>query len=309
MSDKDALWKILGVVVAVLTIAVPAYVAYDIYGRGPIPEKRLELFQLTAINPLRDLSAFGERASFSLRLEKQRIDNLTIVGAWITNKGGVPILPSDFYEKLSVTVEKPWKIVAVENRGIFSPEIRVSWRRVSETRFEAEPLLLNPGDRIEANVYLTDTEFQGGASAATGGREPVLKWRVRIANLRGFSDPPDLLADGFGIQVRLSGWALPFTLFAAMLFQALYIHLLFRAGFLQDWTWRSIIVVLCASLLAFSAAEASATYLFPDHLTKLLGVDHWLNAPVIVAHALALSLLYWRARALVPQDTSSKLSP
>jgi len=299
MSDQSTPWRILTAVVVLLTIAVPAYVAYDIYGRGPIPEKRVELFQYAQIDPLRDLSTLGERASFSLRLEKQTINNLVIVRASLENKGGVPILPTDFYEKLSVSVDKPWKIVAVENRSIISPKIQLRWKRVSDSRFEAEPALLNPGDRVDTTIYLTNTEFSDGTSPERGWKEPDVKWDARIANLRGFSEAPDPLArfgGGFGIVVRLSGWALAFTLVAALLFQALYLHLLSRAGFLRDWRWPSISLVLGASMLAFAAAEGSATYLFPDYLTEMTGVDHWLNAPVIIVHALALFFLYWKAR-------------
>jgi hypothetical protein len=207
-------------------------------------------------------------------------------------------LPTDFYENLSVTVDRPWKIIAVENKEFLSPEIRLRWKRVNDTRFEAEPVLLNPGDRVDPVVYLTDTEFvdMGSPTSAAGRKGPVLRWNARIANLRGFSDPPDLLANESGIVVQLSGWALPFTLFAAVLFQALYMQLLSRAGFLPDWSWRSTSLVLCASLLAFAAAESSATYLFPNYLTRMTGVNHWLNAPWIVAHVFALLFLYWKAR-------------
>ena len=299
MNDESAAWKILTLVVGLLTAAVPAYVAYDIYGRGSILEKRVELFQLTPINPLQDLSVLGERASFVLKYQKQTFKNIVIVGAWITNKGGVPVLPTDFYENLRVTVEKPWKIVAVENRGGFSPGIRVRWKRVNDTRFEAEPMLLNGGDRIDPLVYLTDTEFSDAASPSTttGRKEPIVKWNARIANLRGFSDPPNPFGnDSLGIDIPLYGWALPFTLFAALLFLALYLKLLSRAGFLRHWNWPSISLVLCASFLAFTAAESSATYLFPNYITTANGVDHWLNAPWIVAHVLAVCVLYWQAR-------------
>jgi hypothetical protein len=81
MSGESTPWKILPVVVALLTMAVPAYVAYDIYGRGPIPEKRVELFQLTTINPLQDLSVLGERASFVLKYQNQIFENIVIANA------------------------------------------------------------------------------------------------------------------------------------------------------------------------------------------------------------------------------------
>jgi hypothetical protein len=214
MSKESTIGKTLGVLVMLLTVAVPAYVAYDIYGRGPIPEKRLQLNQLTPINPLRDLSGLGERASFSLQLENQKINNITIATTWITNIGGIPILPGDFYEKLSVTVDKPWKIVAVENRTFSLPEeLTVNWKRQTDTKFEAEPLLLNPGDSIQMNVYVTDPEFSSSAPTRLDPNPPAIHWKVRIANLRGFSAAPNPFADAdYGLEVRISGWGVPFTL-------------------------------------------------------------------------------------------------
>src|SRR5262249_33243534 len=146
MSRERVVWNVLGLIVGLLTAAVPAYVTYDTYGRGTIPEKQIELFELTTINPLRDLSVLGRQASFTLKYQDETFRNVSIISAWITNKGRTPILPSDFYENFSVTVTKPWKIVAVEGKPTF-PEIRAHWKRVSDTRFEADPILLNPGDR------------------------------------------------------------------------------------------------------------------------------------------------------------------
>jgi hypothetical protein len=283
MNRESTIGKTLGALVMLLTVAVPAYVAYDIYGRGPIPEKRLQLNQLTPINPLRDLSGLGARASFSLQLENQKLNNITIATTWITNIGGIPILPGDFYEKLSVTVDKPWKIVAVENRTGFLPEeLTVNWKRRTDTTFEAEPLLLNPGDSIWMNVYVTDPEFSGSAPTKLDPNQPAIHWKVRIANLRGFSAPADPFADSdYGLEVRLSGWGVPFTLISTALFLALYIHLLSQAGILKSWTWPSIALVACASLLAVSAAEGCAAYIFPTQLTRLLGVQDWLNVSII----------------------------
>jgi hypothetical protein len=296
VSNESAIWKILVLAVGLLTAAVPAWVAYDMYGRGSIPEKQVELFQLTTISPLRDLSVLGQKVDVLLRYQDQTFKNLVITSAWITNKGRSPILPADFYEPFSVTVDEPWKIIAVEDRGLMSPEIRVHWKRASDTRFEAEPLLLNPGDRLDPVVYLTNTNASDMTSFASGAKEPVVRWNTRIANLRAFSKPPDLLSDDFGIMVSLSGWALPFTLVAATLFQALYLHLLLRAGLLRNWGWWQILLVLLTSLLAYAAAESIATYLFPGTLYRFMGVSHWLNAPWIVIHIVVIVVLYSRTR-------------
>lgn len=151
---------ILTVVVSLITAAVPAYVAYDLWGRGSIPEKRVQLMRYSNIHPLRDLSALGDRVSIYIKVEDQTFDNLVIARAYLLNAGSSPILPSDFFENLSINVETPWKIVAVENGGFFRG-VTLKWKRISDTRFEAAPALLNPGDSVPVTIYLTDTRKSG----------------------------------------------------------------------------------------------------------------------------------------------------
>jgi hypothetical protein len=245
---------------------------------------------------MRDLSALGDRVTLSLKVEDLVINNLVIAKAFLRNAGAVPILPSDYHEKLSIGVQNPWKIVSVENSHDIASSIELRWKRVSDTRFEAEPALLNPGDTVSTNVYLTNARFTG-IQMTEKHPEAQIEWRARITNLRAFTEKPAIWPRPVNtIDVHLTGWALVFTIIVAALFQAFYVHMLSRAGLLRLWAWRSIALVVGASLLSFAAAESSATYFFGHPLGKLIGVgvDHWLNAPWIILHALALTLLYWR---------------
>jgi hypothetical protein len=296
MSDESLFWKVLSLVVILLTAFVPAYVAYDLYSRGPSPEKHIELERVPTIDALRDISQEGIRVK--LTLNEQPIDNLSISSATIKNAGSVPVLPIDYHEKLSVSVNEPWKIINVNN-SYPKHFVQLHWKRVNDTKFEAEPALLNPGDIVSTKVYLTNTKF-GAISILDKASEPQVTWSVRIVNLPAFYEPPSFLervqGKYFGFEVNLSGWGLPFTIVAALLFQALYLHLLSCAGFLNGWNWRVIAVILCVSLLSFAAAESSATYLFGNIRTEIQGVQHWANAPFIMIHILVLCFLYRKAR-------------
>jgi len=159
--SETKLWNTLTIIVALLTAVVPAYVTYDLYGRGPTPEKRIELNKFLTINPMSDLSILGDKIALSLKVEDQVINNLLIKKALLRNIGSSPVLPSDYYENLSINVETPWKIVAVENSRDFAQSPVLRWKRVSDTRFEAAPALLNPGDVVSTNVYLTDVSSPG----------------------------------------------------------------------------------------------------------------------------------------------------
>jgi len=303
-DPEQRLWNVLLVFAGLLTAFVPAYIAYDLHGRGPAPEKHVELSHFSPINPLQDLSILGSRVTLSLQAEGHAIDNLVIAKGFLRNVGGTPIVPNDYHENLSVNVDPPWRIVAVENGRDFSGIVQLRWKRISDTRFEAEPALLNPGDLVSTNVYLTNLRF-GLQSTAEKQPEAKVEWRVRITNLRALSEPPSLLerlqARSFGATVRLSGWSLIFTIVGAALFQAVYLHLLSRARFLRQWTWRAIVLVVGASLLSFAAAESSAAYIFGPPLAPFAsGVDNWINAPWIALHVVVLVLLYWRVRSIHP---------
>jgi hypothetical protein len=301
MADpENRFWQAL----LILATLAPAFVAaYDLYGREAAPEKRVELTRFAPIDPLKDLSILGDRVTLSLQAAGHAINNLVIVKGALRNAGRTPIVPSDYHESLSVNVERPWTIVAVENGDLFIG-VPFRWKRVSDTRFEADPALLNPGDYVSANVYLTNIRFE---PQSTSDKQPEarVEWRVRITGLKALTEPPSLLdrlqARSFVAIVRLTGWPLIFTIAGAALFQAVYLRLLSRARFLQQWTWRSIVLVVGASLLSFAAAESSATYVFGPPLAPLeSSVDHWRNAPWIALHVAVLAFLYWRGRSTPP---------
>jgi hypothetical protein len=302
MDGNNRLWQILLILATLLTAFVPAYVAYDLHGKGTVPEKRVELTQYQTIDPLRDLSALGKKVTLSLRVENLAIDNLAIVKALLHNAGRTPILPSEYHENISVNVQKPWKILTVEDDKW---GIEFKWKRISDIRFEAEPALLNPGDLVSTTIYVTNTQFKKTPIPDEQSKVNV-EWKARIVNLRTFTTPPrsfDLSEKEWerrhwGIYVELGGWSLPFTIVTAMLFQTLYLHFLFQVGFLRGKRLPTILLVLGASFLSFAAAESMATYLFGNSLTRITGVPHWMNAPWIIVHAVVLIILYrkWKSR-------------
>jgi hypothetical protein len=99
----------------------------------------------------------------------------------------------------------------------------------------------------------------------------------------------------FPMAVELFGLALIFTIVAAIVFQMLYLYLLGRSGLLHELRWRSMGLIIGASILSLSAAECIATYLFPNHYTSGYGVSNVANAPPIVVHAIFLAFLFRKA--------------
>jgi hypothetical protein len=187
-------------------------------------------------------------------------------------------------------VQPPWKIVAVESAKNFPQGVEFKWNKVSDTKFEAEPALLNPQDVVSTHVYLTNTKYD----VTSNPKEPVdvnVEWKARITNLLAFSEVPSPFSVSLNpsiAMIHLKDWSLFFTIAAAMLFEGLYLALLSRGGLLRIITSPIIFLVLGLSLLSFAAAESLATYLFRGLLSNMYGVDHSINAPWIVLHVAVL---------------------
>ena len=112
MSSEATPWKVLTLVMALLAIVASSYVAYDLHQRGSSPEKHVELSEFSPINLLAGLSGLGDKAVISVTVEGQTFNNIVIKQAYFTNKGNSPIIPSDFYNNLSVSVNTPWKQIS-----------------------------------------------------------------------------------------------------------------------------------------------------------------------------------------------------
>lgn len=301
MKAEERFWQIVLVLVGLFSASAPIYIAYDLYHRGPTAEKRIELKEYSLIDLKSDLSVLGDEVGFSVRFKDETLDNLVIAKAWFKNAGTSPILPDDFHENLSVSTLKPWRIVAVENANDLPDDIELTWVKANAYRFEAKPTLLNPGDTVTAVVYLTNIEPEN-KRAAFRLNDVKLKWDARITNLPKLTKVQTsftelFMKNGWGFVVYLTGWSLVSTIFGALLFQALYMHLLIRAGYIKSFSFYSILVLLFASVLSFSAAESISYYLFPNFLYYLGGPNYPVNITIIVLNMFLLVWLYRRAGA------------
>ena len=125
---------------------------------------------------------------------------------------------------------------------------------------------------VSVNVYLTNTEHKK-ASSNEKHKEPDVEWRARIVNMSAFTLKPNFFKEFYTyngrISVNIEGWSLYFTICVAMIFLALYLHLLSKASLICDMRGIAIANVLGASFLSFAAAESMATYFFDNIVDKL----------------------------------------
>ena len=304
MKSSDIFWRIVGIFVSLITMAVPVYVTYDTLDKGKenipitIPEKKVVIDQYGRFNALHDLYAMEDSTRFSLTINDENVDNLFIFETTLKNVGKSPIVPDDFIEPLSVTVEKPWKILSVSNN--LSTDLKMSWIRINDNKYKAKPVLINPGDYISVNIYLTNTETSEIISIPKKEIEKMIKWDARIVNLRSFSkiDYKSIFSSDeknespIKINVVHSGWSVIFILICIPLFLILYLHLLQKAGFLISWDSGSYILIFISCILSIAASDGIATYLFDNYSD----VYHWYNVPPIIIHSICLVYLWIKAK-------------
>ncbi len=300
--NRDLVKWLIPLFVAVISIFPGPYTAYSDYASGPSPPKTVEVSVVGPADPLDDLSNLGKGLSLDLLIGKRTINNIQIFQASLKNVGKSPIVPADYYKNLSLNVTSPWQILAVSNYYPGTNQfISLNWRKVSDSEFDADPTLLNPGDEVYVIVYVTNPQFLTGASNQTS--TPTLAWSGRIVNLRQFSpeaspiDKEMQRIQEFPISVDVSGYGVPLTIILYLFFQIIYAFLFYRAGYMESWGWKLTSLVIAGSFLSLSASEAIQTYIFGSIMTDWTGVPFWYNAPWIILNLLFISVLSVRNKA------------
>jgi hypothetical protein len=105
-------------IIAIFTGWVLAGVAYQTFGRGPIPAKHLSSANTGAIDILDDLRNAGDAIATSVVDAKgNKIDNIYYSTIYLGNNGSAPILATDFDGKVKLTTKEPWSIITIRNNA------------------------------------------------------------------------------------------------------------------------------------------------------------------------------------------------
>lgn len=297
VSTEARFWQAANVAALLLAALVPLYIAT--FAPNPIRETRLEGGLSITSNVTSSLSDLGERAQVSIAIDDQPVKNLVLSIVDIKNTGSTPIVPTDFFEKLAVNVNKDWKILLVKNiDGSNMP----AWAKVNDQKFEATPTLLNPGDEIKIDLYATNIQVDKPSFAEVSALKPT--WSAHILNLKSIAQQQnpflnasrDPLVGIVPFIVLLQGSGLAATLSGAVFFTAIYLHLLFRLNVIGAGRLRAMLAIVGVAALSLTSSEAMATYLFPNILNRISGIDPWLNMPWIILNFIVLVVLSWKVR-------------
>jgi hypothetical protein len=279
-------------IIALFTGWVLYSVAYQTFGRGPIPAKHLSSSNASAISILDDLKNAGDAITTSVVDAKgNKIDNIYNATIYLANSGAAPILSTDFDGKVKLVTKEPWSILTIRNTTE-SGTPHFNWHKLSNTEFEADPILINPGDLFSISVYLTSDVAKPDTTKVP------LNWDVRIANLSQIDYPSsdDLAAQpSFPelLHVRVD-YVGNYVLIFLILFSAylsVYVYYLMEKGFFSSRLLH-VIYVVGAALLALVATDVTVTYL-TGPFDK---INHAMNAPILIANFLVLCWIALRLR-------------
>lgn len=306
--------SVLANIFAIALAVAPIIADKFLHDLGPDPEKRISILQSAFNQPLYDLNSLGSFEKVRLTLGQREFSNLYIANVTLTNVGPSPILPADFHEPLSVSVDGPWEIVAVKNGRQMNQQVFMQWNIANPQKHVAERSLMNPGDVISAVVYLTNGTLPQ-LSTVEATKQPTLKWNARITNMKAFSNEEDRINkmwlsifDTFtasGIYTILAGKKLALTFVAAIANMALLIHLFARAKLIQRYNIKMLTIILTTATLSASVGECLATYICGDIITNIINAVSslhgeepikvsFINAPPLILNSLLiLSLLNW----------------
>jgi hypothetical protein len=286
----------------------------DIAAAGPIGEKQLSVAPGMPSDPLIVALAQPYPFTVTFKMDGKEMTNLRVVHSTITNVGRSPIEVADTFKPLSVSVSSPWQLLAVVNsQATTQQSISPTWTRVDDRTMAFEPLLINPGDHIDVDVFATDPQ----ASSDKALDNPEMKWDARIRGMRSLIIAEDSFLTFLNrprpevfpyIQIMQESPGVLFTLIVGPLGQALYILLLHALNLLRP-NLATLALLVGTAFVSYCAAESYATYIFPTVLTAMSGVGNInLLFPYLqlLSFGLLMYVLWRRRKRRVSEDSASQ---
>jgi hypothetical protein len=292
----DRLIAVTSVIAAIIFGVAPIKVAYDLAAKGGVPPKSLKTHVSSAVDPLSDIRRAKNDMTIVLKSGDAQVANLRVRQTWLQNTGKAVILPGDMVEPLSISTSAPWRIITVVPSA--GARNLVTWTRKSDVEFVTAPTLLNPGDVVWANVYLTKPGDESATEAADKAEEPdpPLEWHARIANLHAITVEPDRKFDDVSKAMGplfsiIWGWGVPFLLLAFASLASLNLLLFARLGWLSPLKPLVLAAFVGTLLLSLGSAEAATTYVFGLFPYERGAITWTTNIPPMVASLAGLAVL------------------
>lgn len=302
MNIGDRHISLFGIVLTIMSILIPTYVAYDIYAKQA-KESGVILIEEVSRHSMSS-SSLASGKNIQYYIDGKRYNNLISSVFYITNSGNKPIEPDDFYKPITLSTGHDLEVVDLSVTATIPRDLDADWAKNNDQSYSMKPALLNPGDLIAVNILLKPME---GVEFSDYIDKDIVEWTARIKNvlklsiknvyegvlLRSYVVPDaftfkDLL-EGTGFIIELNYKSLP--LFLVLIFTFSFLGFLLIS---PNISRKEKLLIIINVFLSISTSEIIVFYIFGSTFAR--SGDYIINLPLVVIHLLFFIYLYYAYR-------------
>lgn len=261
---SESSWQVISITIGLFALLVSTYVAYDIFKKSNT-RKTFNIEERWAFDPL----YFGEKfeGRVKLTIDNEPVNSPIVYFYTITNDGNSSVLPSDFINPIQISIESPWKIHAVTSSNAYPDDLLIEWTQVSTNTFELNPTLLNPGDRFDVLILVSNNTCDNCESTDCCST-PELTWNGRITFVDDIkvtypkSEAEETGLGTFFLIVNHRGWELYWFAILSICLYTIGLAISIRNAYLSKLSVWQIILLICLMALSFASADIVIDALF-----------------------------------------------
>ena len=261
-----------------VALAVSIYVPYDIHKKS----QKISDFKITQHSPSDVFLFVGKefrRNRIKLTVDNNLVDSMYIFNLTATNKGNVPVLPGDFIEPISFSVDNPWKVIyigsqfpATEN----TPNVR--WEQLDEQSYKMIPCLFNPKDYYFFSIYIIRDAKDSPKELNKEDKIPEMRWKGRIVNVKSFFHKQTLNdylptysiykspLRFFQTRIELVGWEIYWFLLLSCTLFMIGVLVSGHSNRLSVKGWLEILLLTLIMIFSMATGEIVVFILTPQYL-------------------------------------------
>lgn len=196
---NESFWQGIGAIVSIISLLISIFIAYGaLQDAARVPHLSVEhWYSSKLMDDIFFRDDTNENATnASISIDGENFYDIELHSFRLENTGGRPIAPSDYVEPLRIYSEGNSRIVTIEKRWSYPKSLVPSWKRLKDNSFQLDPMLLNPGDKVDLFVFVSGQDNSASEDSTinseispNGSEEEVmdglerLNWTARIAGM------------------------------------------------------------------------------------------------------------------------------
>lgn len=211
-DSSNIIWPLIQTILAFLSLGVAIYAIL-------LQRKRKELSYDYSPIRLKTLRILASDEEFERFFPQDAPMDSKLVLIRFINSGNVPIMRDDFVKPLSICLEAPSKLIAVDGPIMNPKELKLSVS-VRQNELTLSPTLLNPGNWFMLNVLLKDFTGIINVTGHIVGVSNIIKRRMRWPRSvwSGLGIVAAVYLAGAALRIYFGKWDLPMGIALPLMF-------------------------------------------------------------------------------------------